>query len=85
MEKSIKIQDGTSKSQLIKAIRNYEKMHNTTVLKIFVFKDHHYQLVDFNGITITIWEGFIDDFINSITTRLEGKYYTSTMTLVDIF
>ena len=65
MEKYIVIKDGTSKSQLIKAIENFEKMYNTTVLKIYVHEDHNYRLVDFNGITVTKWGGIIDDFINN--------------------
>ena len=76
MEKYIVIKDGTSKSQLIKAIENYEKMINTTVLKIYVHEDHNYRLVDFNGITVAKWGGVIDDFINNAT---------STMKIIDIF
>ena len=84
MKKCIDIKDGTSKSQLLKAIKNYEKMNNTTVLKISIFKDHHYHLVDYNGINVTRWDGLIDDFINNVTERLDGKYITSTMRLLEI-
>lgn len=76
MEKYIVIKDGTSKSQLMKAIENYESIYRSTVLKIYVHENHNYSLVDFDGISITKWGGVIDDFINNVT---------STKELIDMF
>ena len=84
MEKYIVIKDDTNKEMLIKAIENYEKIHGTTVLKIYVHEDHNYRLVDFNGISVTKWGGVIGDFINDTTEILDGKYVISTMEVIDI-
>lgn len=66
METLIIIKDGTSKTQLCKAIKNYEKHLKTTVLKFFVDSEHNYILVDFNGIIISKWFGNVDEFINEV-------------------
>ena len=85
MEKYIVIKDDTSKERLMKAIENYEKENRTTVLKIYVHENHYYHLVDFNGISVAKWGGDIGDFINNASERLDGKYVTSTMEIVDVF
>ena len=63
MQVSISIEDGTSKSQLIKAIRDYATKSECSVLRMYVFEDHTYTLVEFNGIVVTMWYGNIDSFI----------------------
>ena len=63
MNVSISIEDGTSKSQLIKAIRDYATKSRCTVLRITVFEDHTYTLLEFDGIVVTRWYGNIDNFI----------------------
>ena len=63
MKVSITIEDGTSKSQLIKAIRDYATKSRCTVLRITVFEDHTYTLLEFDGIVVTRWYGNIDNFI----------------------
>lgn len=77
MKKIIIIRDGTSESQLNKAIRIYEKMLDTTVLKMFVHENHIYSLVEFCGNDIEIWSGNVDDFIKEVNVY--------KMTLVNIF
>ena len=64
MKVSISIEDGTSKSQLIKAIRDYATKTECTVLRMNVFEDHTFALVEFDGIVVTMWYGNIDDFIH---------------------
>ena len=66
MKKQIIIKDGTSKSQLTKAIKNFEACANTTVLKIYINEDHMYTLVEFNGISVTKWCGIVDEFITEV-------------------
>ena len=63
MNVSIIIKDGTSKSRLIKAIRDYATKYRCTVLRMYVFGDHTYTLVEFDGIVVTMWYGNIDNFI----------------------
>ena len=63
MKVSISIEDGTSKTQLIKAIRDYATKTECTVLRVNVFEDHTYILVEFDGIVVTMWYGNIDNFI----------------------
>ena len=77
MEKSIIVKDGTSKSQLNKAIRIYEKMLDTNVLKMFVNEKHTYSLVECSGNDIKIWQGNVEDFIKEVNVY--------KMTLVSIF
>lgn len=77
MKKQIIIKDGTSKSQLNKAIKNYENCVRTTVLKFYVHEDHTYILIDFDGIIVSKWHGNVDDFINEVN--------ASKMKLADIF
>lgn len=77
MKKQIIIKDGTSKSQLTKAIKNFEACANATVLKFYIHEDHVYTLVEFDGISVTKWRGIVDEFINGVD--------TSKMDLVDIF
>ena len=77
METRIIIEDGTSKAQLTKAIKNFENRTNTTVLKIFVSENHIYRMVEFDGISITKWGGLIDDFINEVN--------ITKMNLIDLF
>lgn len=76
MKKSITIKDGTSKSQLLKAIQEYEDTVHTTVLSVVVHTGHMYTLIEFDGISVGKWIGDVDDFIN------EGK--TALMTLVQV-
>ena len=77
MKKHIIIKDGTIKSQLNKAIKNFEACSNTTVLKFYIHEDHVYTLVDFDGIAVTKWRGIVDEFIDGAD--------VSKMDLVDIF
>ena len=64
MIKSIEINDGTSKAQLIKAIENFEREYHVTVLKVEVNRKHEYRLVEFDGKIVSEWGGIVDDFIN---------------------
>lgn len=64
MIKSIIINDGTSKAQLIKAIDNYEREYHVIVLKIEVNREHEYRLLEFDRTIVTEWRGFVDDFIS---------------------
>ena len=66
MEKSIVIKDGTSKAQLIKAIRNFETALGTTVLIMHVHDNHYYTLIEFDGISVSKWIGIIDEFIEGV-------------------
>ena len=77
MEKRIVIKDGTSKAQLTKAIKNFEACTDTTVLKIFICENHMYNLIEFDGISVAKWGGFIDDFMNEVE--------FTKMTLIDLF
>ena len=77
MKKQIIIKDGTSKSQLTKAIKNFETCANATVLKFYIHEDHGYTLVEFDGISVTKWSGIVDEFIDGVD--------VSKMNLVDIF
>lgn len=63
MKVSISIEDGTSKAQLVKAIREFESHSDCSVLRMYVFDDHTYTVVEFNGIVVTMWYGNIDNFI----------------------
>ena len=64
MKVSISIEDGTSKSQLIKAIRDYATKSRCTVLRMNVFEDHTYTLLEFDGIVVTrLYGKNIDNFI----------------------
>ena len=76
MKVSIIIEDGTSKSQLIKAIRDYATKTECTVLRMDVFEDHTYALVEFDGIVVTMWYGNIDNFIRC---DFSGMRILSTM------
>ena len=65
MKASITIEDGTSRAQVVKAIREFESHSECYVLRINVFEDHTYTLVEFDGIVVTTWYGNIDKLINS--------------------
>lgn len=54
IETRISIKDGTSYAQLYKAIKVFEEMVNTKVLKVFVSK-YGMSLVEFDGITVGKW------------------------------
>ena len=69
MNKSIIIKDGTSKAQLMKAIKDFEKEYNVTVLKMVVEENHHYKLAEFDGSIFTLWSGEVDIFLNNIDFR----------------
>ena len=63
MEKNITILDGTSKAQLVKSIKMFESYAECDTLKVTVFEDHTYTLLEFDGIVVTMWYGNIDSFI----------------------
>ena len=63
MKVSITIEDETSRAQLVKAIREFESYSECSVLRMNVFEDHTYILVEFDGIVVTMWYGNIDKFI----------------------
>lgn len=63
MKVTISIEDGTSKAQLVKAIREFASHSNCSVLRMNVFEDHTYTLIEFDGIVVTMWHGNIDNFI----------------------
>lgn len=69
MNKAIIIKDGTSKSQLMKSIKDFEKEYNVTVLKMSVEENHHYKLATFDGSIFTLWCGEVDIFLNNIDFR----------------
>ena len=75
MKKNITIKDGTSKSQLMKAIKNYETELHTTVLIVFVATTHILLLTEFDGIDVGKWKCNVDDFINGV--------YVSKMELIN--
>ena len=64
MEKNITILDGTSKAQLVKSIKMFESYVECDTLKVTVFGDHTFTLVEFDGILVTVWHGNIDSFIS---------------------
>ena len=64
MKVTISIEDGTSKAQLVKAIREFVSHLDCSVLRMEVFEDHTYTLVEFDGIVVTMWYGNIDNFIS---------------------
>lgn len=66
MEKKISIYDGTSKSQLMKAIKNHENTLNITILVAFVSTEHILIITEFDGICVTKWRCNVDDFINGV-------------------
>lgn len=66
MEKNISIKDGTSKSQLMKAIKNHENTLNITILVAFVSTEHILRITEFDGICVTKWSCNVDDFINRV-------------------
>ena len=68
-EKYIIIEDGTSKSQLMKAIKDFEDEYKVTVLKFVVAKNHVYRLVVFDSVNVSLWRGDIDIFLNDIDHR----------------
>ena len=76
MKVSITIEDGTSRAQLVKAIREFESHSECSVLRMNVFEDHTYTLVEFDGIVVTMWYGNIDNFIRC---DFSGMRIVSTM------
>lgn len=68
-KKYIIIEDGTSKSQLMKAIKDFEDEYKVTVLKFAVAKNHMYRLVAFDSVNVSLWRGDIDIFLNDIDNR----------------
>lgn len=73
---SIIIKDGTSESQLLKAIHEYEALAETSVLSVEVYPNHLYTLVEFDGYSVGKWIGNVDEFIN------DGKI--SQMSIIEV-
>lgn len=63
IEMNLTILDGTSRAQVIKAIRTYEETNNVNVITFFVASNHRLIMIEFDGIVVTMWRGNIDNFI----------------------
>ena len=60
---NITIKDGTSKAQIVKAIRIFENVHKSNVISLYVATNHRFVLIDYDGISVSKWYGKIDEFI----------------------
>ena len=54
---------GVDLSLLIRSLKHHEDNSKCVVLKVHIFEDRSFILVDYNGIVITKWKGNIDEFI----------------------
>ena len=62
IKKNIVINDGTDREALIKAIDNFETHCKCTVLKFYIYWDHTFTMVEYDGNSVTSWTGLLDDF-----------------------
>ena len=74
---TVRVKDGTSKAQIIKALKELEETRKVNVLKFFVAENHHFIMVDFDGIAVTKWHGDVKEFIKN------PSY--ANLTVADIF
>ena len=62
--KNITILDGTSKAEILKSIKIFETYVKCDILKVTVFGDHAFTVLEYDGIVVTMWYGQnIDNFI----------------------
>ena len=61
---TVRVKDGTSKAQIIKALKELEESR-----KVNVAENHHFIMVDFDGIAVTKWHGDVNEFIKTPATR----------------
>ena len=67
IEMNLTILDGSSRAQIIKAIRKFEDASNAVVLSFFVASNHHFIMVEFDGRVVSEWVGKIDEFLEDNT------------------
>lgn len=71
IDTNIAIMDGTSKSQLIAAIANYEEEMKETVLKAFISRNHILVMDTYDGSGIAQW--IISDVQKFLTDKTFNK------------
>ena len=67
---------GVDLSLLIRNLRHYEEYTHSVVLRVRIFEDRTFTLVDYDGNVITKWKGHIDEFINGM--------YSTDMEIISI-
>lgn len=63
LEKNIIINDETAREKLIKAIDIFETHCKCTILKFYIYCDHTFTMVEYDGNCVTSWYGLLDDFL----------------------
>lgn len=62
IKKNIIINDGTDRESLMKAIDIFENHCKCTILKFYIYCDHTFTMVEYDGNSVTSWYGQLDDF-----------------------
>lgn len=63
IEMNLTILDGTSRAQVIKAIRTYEETNNVNVITFFVASNHRLIMIEYDGIGVAKRYGNIEEFL----------------------
>ena len=71
MKKNIIINDGTDRKELIEAINIFEINCKCTILKFYIYCDHTFTMVEYDGNCVTSWTGNIDDFFKRKVEQFE--------------